>query len=82
MALACSPDGEWLAETSSDGQLAILATAFLGPDRYISLGRREFIAQRVLFTTDGRHVVTLNSNGTVYVLRLREWAISPADGEK
>jgi WD40 repeat protein len=73
MALACSPDGEWLAETSSDGRLAILATAFLGPDRYITLGRREFIAQRVLFTTDGRHVVTLNSNGTLFVLRLREW---------
>ena len=28
---------------------------------------------QVAFTPDGRHLLTANGNGTVYVLRLKEW---------
>ena len=68
---ALASDGVYFGTSSwkYDGWLG----SIYSPDRYITLGRREFIAQRVLFTTDGRHVVTLNSNGTLFVLRLREW---------
>ena len=29
---------------------------------------------QVAFTPDGRHLITANGNGTIYVLRLQEWS--------
>jgi WD40 repeat protein len=81
VSLACSPDGARLASTSSDGQLATLITGFLGPDRSLTLGHPTFVAERVLYTPDGRHVVTVNSNGTVYIVRLQAWS-APSDSDR
>jgi serine/threonine protein kinase/WD40 repeat protein len=71
--LAASPDGSIFIGASNDGHLAVLATDLLRPERYLSLGSDQLAIPRVLFAPDGRHVVTLNANGTVYILRLESW---------
>jgi hypothetical protein len=39
------------------------------PDEAISIGPPHGIVRRVIWSIDGRHIVTVNGNGTVYVLR-------------
>lgn len=72
--LASNPNGKNICNASSDGQLALLASESLSVERTLSLGGRQLVAREVLFTPDGRHVVTVNSNGTVYILRLEDWS--------
>jgi serine/threonine protein kinase/WD40 repeat protein len=48
------------ARTSSTGQ----------PDRDLRIGPLHGIVNRVIWGPDGRHLLTLNGNGTVYVLQL------------
>ena len=40
----------------------------------IRIGLRRGVINQVLFTSDGRHLITANQNGTIYVLRLKEWS--------
>ncbi len=40
----------------------------------IRIGPRRGVINQVLFTSDGRHLITANQNGTIYVLRLNEWS--------
>lgn len=72
-ALACSPDGSTFVSSSSDGQLTLLASDLLISERQLSMGSAQLIARRIWYAPDGRHVVTLNSNGTLYILRLENW---------
>ncbi|MGH7126956.1 MAG: hypothetical protein ACREJB_00585 [Planctomycetaceae bacterium] len=39
------------------------------------------VVQQAFYTPDGRHLVTVNGNGTVYVLRLAEWPVSDTAAE-
>ncbi len=72
-ALATSPSGATFVSASSDGHLTILETELLRPERVLSLGGTQLLAHEVHFTPDGRHLITRNSNGTAYVLRLTSW---------
>ncbi|HLJ12730.1 MAG TPA: serine/threonine-protein kinase [Planctomycetaceae bacterium] len=48
------------------------------PDRLIRLGPAHGVVRRATYSPDGRHIVTVNGNGTVYVVRLsREPTSSP-----
>jgi hypothetical protein len=41
------------------------------PDQTIIIGPPRGIVQRVIWSPDGRHVLTVNGNGTVMILRLK-----------
>jgi WD40 repeat protein/serine/threonine protein kinase len=83
--VAYSPDGTVLATLDRIPNLMLWARTGALLRRWLLPGR----AQAIAFASDGRHVVTANDNGTVYVLRLgapaplpRPWtspAVSPFD---
>lgn len=72
--LAISPDGELLLIAAKDGQLTIRQTSSdsTGDRRSIRIGPTRGMVQRVLYSRDGRFVLTGNGNGTVYVLKASE----------
>ncbi|MBL8798356.1 MAG: serine/threonine protein kinase [Planctomycetia bacterium] len=67
-ALVFSPDGEALISSGQDGQLFVH-----GPTSGQSLRSWRFpgAIRHLSLAVDGRHLATANSNGTVYILRLR-----------
>ncbi|OAI54256.1 hypothetical protein AYO44_15275 [Planctomycetaceae bacterium SCGC AG-212-F19] len=65
-ALAFAPDGQSLA-VSVSGRLLLWDVAALQPQQEWELPG---VVSHLAFDPDGRHLVTANSNGTVYVLRL------------
>jgi WD40 repeat protein len=72
--LSFSSDGALLASAGDDGRVSLWQT---------SSGKRRQTwqfpghVQQVLFAPDGRHLLTLNANGTVYILRLPDPAVLP-----
>lgn len=72
--LTISPDGKLLLIAAKDGQLTIRLTAsdLTGDRRVIRIGPTRGMVQRVLYSRDGRFVLTGNGNGTVYVLKASE----------
>jgi serine/threonine-protein kinase len=70
--LAFSPDGRFLAGVRGEGKLEVwdLTRNSTYPEADIAVGGFGFICTRIRFTPDGRHVVTGNGNGTIYVVRL------------
>ena len=71
-----SPDGRQLV-TLEIGGMASLWDLHRKRDnlrKTFQLGPPGGSINRVTFTPDGRHLVTANANGTVYVLRLKEWS--------
>jgi WD40 repeat protein/tRNA A-37 threonylcarbamoyl transferase component Bud32 len=69
-ALAFSPDGQTLATACRDGKIH-LWDAFTGAERRVlTLGPAGGSIMSIAYTPDGRHLVTGNYNGTIYVLRL------------
>jgi len=71
--LNSSPDGERIVAALSNSKLWILSADSLNAFGEFDLGNRMLAPQQALYTPDGRHVVTLNANGTVCVWRLTEW---------
>ena len=82
-ALSWAPDGKSLAGVNNAGQLHLWSyaeTARLDPyrssssprppTRTLTLGPPGGILSQVTFSPEGRHLLTVNGNGTVYVLRL------------
>jgi len=74
--IAVSPDGRTVATTSLDGTVITW-------NPHAKWGHREQTIQiapeagavfDMDFTPDGRHLVTANGNGTIYVLRLNAWS--------
>jgi WD40 repeat protein/serine/threonine protein kinase len=65
--LSFAPDGQALLSSGLDGRLVLWGTADGRPRREWSLPGP---VQQAVFAPDGRHAVTVNSNGTMYVLRL------------
>ena len=70
--LAWRGDGKWLASLGEDG--ALLVHDMTGEKetlvKEIQLGEVANAIRRIAFTPDGRHLVTTNANGTVFVLRV------------
>jgi WD40 repeat protein len=65
--LSFAPDGQTLLSTGLDGRLVLWGVADGRPRREWSLPGP---VPQAVFAPDGRHVATVNSNGTTYVLRL------------
>jgi WD40 repeat protein len=65
-ALAFAPDGQALA-VSVSGRLVLWDMAAMQPQQEWELPG---VVTHLTFGPEGRHLITANSNGTVYVLRL------------
>jgi WD40 repeat protein len=70
--VAFSPDGRLLAVTSGDGVLRLLAPSSGNVQREFKVGMHleTNLSWRLSFAPDGRHLITANPNGTVYIFRL------------
>ena len=68
--IAVSLDGKTLAMVGGDGTIRLRDAVNGKPREAIEVGPRLGIIHQVEFTPDGRHVATVNGNGTVFVLRL------------
>jgi len=68
--LAWRPDSQALATASHDGTVALWSLDLKQPPRTIQLnmGQQEQFA----FTPEGRHLLTANEDGSIFVLRLAE----------
>jgi WD40 repeat protein len=72
-ALAFSRDGKILAVASADlGTVRLYDSATGRPLRHFQVGPAFGIVRDVVFTPDGRRLVTLNGDGTAFILRLEE----------
>jgi WD40 repeat protein/serine/threonine protein kinase len=72
--LAFDPAGQSLIAAGDDGSLRIWTDLVRSadraePDETIKIGPPHGIVRRVIWSIDGRHLVTANGDGTVYVLR-------------
>lgn len=68
-----SPDGSRLVLGTTDGWLKVIDTEFFEVVKSVRIAPPGGKTRRLRYTRDGRHVVTLNSNGTAYVVRLEPW---------
>ncbi len=71
--LNVSPDGERIVAALSSNKLWILSAESLNALAELELGNRLMAPQQALYTPDGRHVITVNANGTLFVWRVEEW---------
>jgi WD40 repeat protein len=73
---AASPDGQTLASAARDGKVILWEAATGAKYREWQLPGTVY---RVAFADDGRHLITANANGTLYVLRLGHGVQAPTD---
>jgi WD40 repeat protein/serine/threonine protein kinase len=71
--IAFDPSGTMLVAAGTEGVLWLWSEPDrdryrIEPDRVVPVGPPHGVIQRVLWSPDGRHLVTVNGNGTVYVL--------------
>jgi WD40 repeat protein len=66
-----SPDGAWLASAAFDGTVRVWNASTGEPQHVIRVCQRGGAINDLAFTPDGRHLLTANQNGTIYVLRLK-----------
>jgi hypothetical protein len=76
MQLAYNGTGSLIAAANEDGSVGIYDAQDLRPLQRFRVGPKHGIVKGIQFSVDSRHVVTLNGNGTVYVLRLSDFAAS------
>jgi WD40 repeat protein/tRNA A-37 threonylcarbamoyl transferase component Bud32 len=69
---AFSPDGQTLATACLDGKIHMWDAYTGAAGRVLTLGPAGGSIMSIVFTPDGRHLVTGNYNGTLYVLRLTQ----------
>ena len=77
--LAFSPTGRLLAAAKSAGKVHLWHVPVTGlgvrdPDRTLVIGPSGGIVQDARFSSEGRHLLTTNGNGTIYILRLHEFS--------
>ncbi|MGE5195509.1 MAG: WD40 repeat domain-containing protein, partial [Deltaproteobacteria bacterium] len=75
--IAFDPSGSMLVAAGSEGVLWLwshpdLESFRIEPDRVLRVGPAHGVIRRVLWSPDGRHLLTVNGNGTIYVLRLAD----------
>jgi WD40 repeat protein/serine/threonine protein kinase len=78
ISLALSPDGKTLAAAGNDGLVLLHDAANGRPLETIRIARLRAEVDQVVFAPDGRHLVTGNGNGTIYVLRPQSLSTSGA----
>ena len=71
--VAFSPFGDLLASAAKDGTVRLWNWRTGAELKKQTLGPTNGSIAQVTFTPDGRHLVTANSNGTMYVLRLEHF---------
>jgi serine/threonine protein kinase/WD40 repeat protein len=77
--LAVSLNGRWLLAATDAGAIHLWRQPFGSPtprtpDQTVTLGPSRGVVHRAAFTPDSRHVLTVNGNGTVSLLRILELA--------
>jgi WD40 repeat protein len=75
LSLAIDPTGSSLVAAGDDGALRLWDEPSREgnrdePDEIIQIGPPHGIVRRVIWSIDGRHIITVNGNGTIYVLRV------------
>jgi WD40 repeat protein len=75
LSLAFDPTGSSLIAVGDDGSIRLWDEPARErnreePDEILQIGPPHGIVQRVIWSMDGRHIVTVNGNGTIYVLRV------------
>ncbi len=68
--LALSLDGQTLATAGGDGHIQLRDAANGRPRLSLRIGPSRGLIHQLAFTPDGRYLVTVNGNGTLYVLRM------------
>lgn len=72
--LALAPDGKTLLSGDSDGNLHFFEFRAGGPGlkrrHTLRIGPRAGVIRQVAISPEGRHLFTVNGNGTVYILRM------------
>jgi len=77
-ALSISPTGDKIALGGAAGTVTVITMLEETTAAEIYLPATEGILQ-ISFTPDGRHLVTANATGTLYVLRLESWTLPKLD---
>ncbi len=76
--LSFSTDGAHLAAATSSGKIILWqishGSQHAAPEQTLAIGPSGGIVHQARFTPEGRHLVTVNGNGTIYILRLAEFA--------
>jgi WD40 repeat protein len=75
LSLALHPTGSALVAAGDDGALRLWDEPSRErsrdePDEIIQIGPPHGIVRRVIWSMDGRHILTVNGNGTIYVLQI------------
>ncbi|REJ97482.1 MAG: hypothetical protein DWQ34_02180 [Planctomycetota bacterium] len=81
--LTFSPDGRRIASTGSNGAIRLWDGELTGPPDTIQIAPTQRSSVRELrFLADQRHLLTANSNGTAYLIRLEDWTSADPESQR